>query len=783
MGKLMMLAAANIRKNKGQTVSLLAFVLIAAVFLQIGLVLYFDYGNAFDERAEELNTPHFALIQSKSITTDEQFAWLNNDPRVTKTERFQAVNADAELEMNGGITIGNVSFTRITDEQRMNPPSFIGEYRPLSEGCIYIPYMMNVTGGYALGDDIKLKMPEGEVTFTIAGFTEEVLLGDMMNQRYRFYVSDSDYQKLIGMGVRDVWLIQIRMNEVGQSEHVMTEYLEEFFYGQDADPSVYLGSRSYIGAKGAKTFMASIIATIVTALALILLFVCLIVMRFGIVNSINEGMTNIGAMKAVGYGNRQIVLSFLLQFGGVTVVGAILGIVVSTLIMPVVANLLEMQSAMVWNPGFNAPFAVITFGFVLAAVLATAFLAARRIFRLHPTIALRGGLLTHSFSKNAAPLDTSHGGLSFLLARKQLRRSVGQSVMITFIIAAVSFASVIGVSAYQNVGVNTMDFFTAMQGEAPDCAVLMSDPEGVLGRVREMSEVRKAIDYDQGHYDLLSDGVSTSALVTGDCSLLEGSMLIEGRYPKHANEIAAGLNFLKIMDKEIGDTVTLEATTRQEGAVPGEYIITGLVQALQNDGNFILITGDSMRTLMPDYTCRQIFIYLHEGENISAFLERVQEKEETITATVDAKEQIDGTFGTFKGLFAALAAAIFGITAVVVTLTLYLVIKTIIIRRKREFGIQKSIGFTTGQIMNQIAVNFIPLVLVGITLGAFGGVAGMNPMFTALMGGMGIARMNLSAPIGWIAAACAALGLLAYGVAMLIAWRIRKISAYALVTE
>lgn len=779
----MMLAAANIRKNKGQAVSLLAFVLIAAVFLQIGLVLYFNYGNAFDMRAEELNTPHFALIQNKSITTDEQLAWINNDPRVTETERFQAANADAEFDMSGGITVGNVSFVPITNEQTMNPPSFIGEYRPLDKGCIYIPYMINVTGGYALGDDITLKIPEGELTFTIAGFTEEVLLGDMMNQRYRFYVSDADYQKLIDMGVRDVWMIQIRMTDSGLGEHLATAYMEEFFYGREADESLYLGSRSYNGAKGAKTFMASIIATIVTALALILLFVCLIVMRFGIVNSINEGMTNIGALKAVGYGNRQIVLSFLLQFGCVTVVGAILGVIVSTLIMPVVADLLEAQSAMVWDPGFNAPFAMFTFGFVLAAVLLTAFLAARRIFRLHPIIALRGGLLTHSFSKNAAPLDTSHGGLSFLLARKQLRRSVGQSVMITFIVAAVSFASVIGVAAYQNVGVNTMDFFTAMQGESPDCVVFMSDPEGVLGRVWEMSEVRKAIDYDQGSHNLLSDGVSTSALVTGDCSLLEGSMLIEGRYPKHTNEIAAGVNFLKIMDKEIGDTVTLEAITRQEGAAAGEFIITGLVQALQNDGNFILLTGDTMRTLMPDYTCRQLFIYLHEGEDISAFLKRVQNEEEAVTATIDAKEQIDGTFGSFKGLFAALAAAILGITAVVVILTLYLVIKTIIIRRKREFGIQKSVGFTTGQIMNQIAMNFIPLVLIGITLGAFGGIAGMNPMFTALMGGMGIARMNLLAPIGWIAATCVALGLLAYGVAMLIAWRIRKISAYALVTE
>ena len=44
MRNIWMLTAANLRKNKGQTVSLLLFVLIAAMLMNIGLTIFFGIG-------------------------------------------------------------------------------------------------------------------------------------------------------------------------------------------------------------------------------------------------------------------------------------------------------------------------------------------------------------------------------------------------------------------------------------------------------------------------------------------------------------------------------------------------------------------------------------------------------------------------------------------------------------------------------------------------------------------------------------------------------------------
>jgi hypothetical protein len=71
-----MMAAANIRKSKGQAVGMLILMLISAMFLYIGLVMYFGVERFFDARAEELNAPHFVTLQSPTAPSDAQLAFI-----------------------------------------------------------------------------------------------------------------------------------------------------------------------------------------------------------------------------------------------------------------------------------------------------------------------------------------------------------------------------------------------------------------------------------------------------------------------------------------------------------------------------------------------------------------------------------------------------------------------------------------------------------------------------------------------------------------------------------
>ncbi len=141
MSKILMLALAPMRKNKGQTVSLFVFALITALLLNIGLVLLFGIGSFFDERAEANNAPHFlSLLYSGTDSETQGRRFIENDPRVAQYEETEAVGGFGEYAINGVNVMNGILFSRVDATQKMDAPSFIGEHLPLTGDRIYIPY-------------------------------------------------------------------------------------------------------------------------------------------------------------------------------------------------------------------------------------------------------------------------------------------------------------------------------------------------------------------------------------------------------------------------------------------------------------------------------------------------------------------------------------------------------------------------------------------------------------------------------------------------------------------
>ena len=783
MRKIFMLAIANIRGSKSQAVSLLIFMLIAALCLNAGLVLYFDFGSYFDKRAEELHAPHAVIVQEERITKPEHFDWVQSNSM--EAERYSVIAGDASYA-SGGFESSCVAIVSNADgEQSMNPPTLIGESLPLSEGCIYVPYLMKSTARCTLGGSFRITLSGREMDFSIAGFTEEMTFSSSTDLIYRFYVNDAEYQSLESEhpDLRFAFFGS-RFAQASLGTSFIEDYNREVRFSDSSTDvaSATYWMRDYDMVKSTRVLFPTIIAMIMTAFAIILIAVCLINMRFSIVNNIEKSMTNIGALKAVGYRNRQIVASILAQFGGIALLGSALGILLSRLLTPALSAVMESFSAIVWQPDFNAGLAAGALCFAGFMVLLVSVLAARRIFRLHPLIALRGGLLTHSFKKNNMPLDRSHGSLPFLLAMKRLLKAKGQSVMIMLIIAAVTFASVTGIAIYYQVGVNAEQFIAGILGEVPDAQLAVADDnetEALIERLLRYNGVRKAFGFESVAFT--AEDKNTSVYVVRDCSLLEGSMLIDGQYPKHHNEMAASGVFMRMTGKRIGDKVSVG-----KGDAAKDFFICGEIQAVMNNsgGNVILMTYDAFSSVQPDYSFSQVNVYLEPGAVTADVLDSIEASEGALlSAAEDVQDMIDENFGSFSEIFALVAAVILAITVVVVALMLYLVIKTLILRRKREFGIQKAVGFTTLQIMHQIALGYMPVILIGVVLGGIGAVTGLSSLVSVLLGSMGIARMSISAPLDWTAIACAALWAFSYAMSMLVARRIRKISAHALVSE
>jgi putative ABC transport system permease protein len=105
------------------------------------------------------------------------------------------------------------------------------------------------------------------------------------------------------------------------------------------------------------------------------------------------------------------------------------------------------------------------------------------------------------------------------------------------------------------------------------------------------------------------------------------------------------------------------------------------------------------------------------------------------------------------------------------------------LKRWHELGIQRALGFTDFQLMNQLALSLMPAIISGLAVGGALGLFCFNPLFVMLTRSIGIVMTSLSAPILLAVFICVVLALFAYIFILLIVWRIREISAYDLIAE
>ena len=113
-------------------------------------------------------------------------------------------------------------------------------------------------------------------------------------------------------------------------------------------------------AKTQRLAIANILVLIVSAFSLLVLIVSLLVSKFKITQSIEEEITNMGILKALGYTSNEIITAIILPFLIMGSIVSIIGIIVSMYITPILAKVIEMQSGFIWIPKFDIVSSFIT---------------------------------------------------------------------------------------------------------------------------------------------------------------------------------------------------------------------------------------------------------------------------------------------------------------------------------------------------------------------------------------------------------------------------------------
>ena len=137
----------------------------------------------------------------------------------------------------------------------------------------------------------------------------------------------------------------------------------------------------------------------------------------------------------------------------------------------------------------------------------------------------------------------------------------------------------------------------------------------------------------------------------------------------------------------------------------------------------------------------------------------------------------------YAGIVSAVTAVLFMISVLMVLLVLYVIIHSMISRRRQEFGIYKAIGYTSRQLTMMTVSRFIPVVAGSAFCSAIAGIWYLPIINHAIFSRIGAIKNQFEVSIWVLLAFAVIFTVTAFLISVLLAAPIKKITVYSLLKD
>lgn len=776
MRKLFLIARSNMRKAKGQTVAIIVLILLAAMLLNLWLMLSMDYKANFLRYHDKLNAEHVTLAVDDADGTVYGFLTetLAKDTAVKEYRLDKCMHMVGTFPYNGGMMNSEFVFMdKQTAISRTIGKSEIVEDSDFTSG-VYLP-MLYKSNDNSVGKTIEISIGSHPVIYTICGFFNSTMLGSHNCALTQIILTADKYADLEELNYASkTTMCSVRLNDKSTNlnyESILKSTVSGHF------PNTRMIGNCYDVVLQARYISQMICSGIISVMAFIVLLIALVVIISNIINYIQVNIKNLGAFKATGYTSKQLVCSLLLQFLGLTVIAAIVGISLSYAIFPAINTMMIAQTGIPYAIHFLPLPALISLLILGGAVALSTWLSARRIRKIEPIVALRSGVQTHNFKRNHVPLEKTKAPLNLALALKTTLSGVKHNITTCITMLVLSLVVVFSGLMIENIIVDMTPFIDLIMGETTDSAinVQIEVEDDFLDALNSDSRVEKSYLYNSVTISHVG-GAELLANMCDDFSVLNNqSTIFKGRFPKYDNEIAIGAKYAREKGFEIGNEIEIVIN-----GITQKYLICGFTQISNNLGRDCLLTRKGFEQLG---TLQNVtyYIELAEGTDIDAFNEEMKgDFEGNVNTVINVNATIDAAAGVYVSLMTIIVIAILILSAVIIAFVLYLLVRTMLNNKKRDYGILKSLGFTTKQLILQTALSFMPAIIISTVIGIIISCLIINPLTALFLSSLGIVKCTFNIPIAFVTVAGIGLILLSFGIACLLSLKIKKIAPRAL---
>lgn len=786
--KILMLAKSSIRKNRSSAITLLLLIITATLFLYIGLHVLSNLGSFLDEKQEALNGADFVSF-TPQVYSDHIKGVIEGMEQVDTLEQEQTIvyhtgsilNKKVQKKAQSiGIILLNADTLR--DIQKLKIIDATGS---MKEDSIIIPYSLKSVQGYQVGDTIEIASQNKADTFTVYGFCEDIFFSTTSNiSFYKCFIPGSSFQKI--SDTADITsrysCIKAQLKEGVSSDDFEGAFIKKASLNPDYDSSTTI-NLNYEAMKIGTAVTINIIMMILVFFAALVIIISMVVIRFTVITHIEEDIKNIGSMEAVGFTNRMIRGSLIVEFMTITGLGYLIGILLSILCSGVVTNVIASSIGLNWHMEPGVISMLLSFSIIAIVILLITFKVTGRIARITPLMALRNGIDTYHFGKNHFPLERSKGNLHLLLGFKQIFNNRKQSISIGIIGTLMSFTIVFSIAMYHNFVQDEQAFLRLVGMERSDLAVVCYDGnyEKVFDLAASATGVAKSLHYNQDNLTIIYgvNEISTNTFICNNYDQITVSTIIEGRYPKHDNEIVLSTINSKKLDAGIGDVVSVKY-----GDQNYDFMVVGISQHINSLGQSASITEEGILRCNSSFVPVSLYLYLEEGISVPDTIKLLEDKLVDYNISIVNMEDIfSTTLSSITQSITMICITIGVITSCIVVLILFYLVKVKVLREKNLIGINKALGFTTGQLIvhNNIALGTI--ILFSTLLGSALAVLTINPLCTLMLSAVGISNGFFIIPVSLIGISLILMELLTVITTTLVSVRIRKVNPRELMTD
>lgn len=617
----------------------------------------------------------------------------------------------------------------------------------------------------------------------------------------------------------------------GQAQTVINDFYEKAQERSDINVRIAVSFLTYEDMALITGAYMKILLGMLSVMSIVILAAIFVMIRHRIRSDIEDQIVSIGVLEALGYKSAEIALSYVAEYLIFALIGIAAGVLGSTFVAPMLFHMGEIMAGHRGTMHSIAFSNLIIAASLILIVTLVAYLRARMVNKYPPVQAFRKGIREHSFRKNHLPLEKCRGNVHVRLSLKGFLDNARKNIGVAVCILIATVAIVVSFMLYHYIG-RDFHYICDLAGmELSDVRIELRRPDD-LERIREElskePEVRKILSTSAFVNYVTYNDDALYTLIYPDFTDTENIHASSGRLCVHDNEVMLSELGAGMLGLSVGDTMTLKTDKIEK-----DYIITGLVNAMTNAGQNIYLTDEAYKRIDPTYRPIDLDIYLTDTADKKAFSERVSslygrsvadiQRDRTVYDTPEERirAEAERNMAALIGMYGAdnldytirigdevisgnsdmfmississlkdiietqlgnIVAAVgigsrsFMLIALVVIAVILLMLMAGEVRKQRkELGILKAMGYTTKELMLQMAFRIIPPATVAILLGTALSVLGLSAIRSV------IGELPLNIPL--LLALDLLIAVFCFGISLIGALRIRKISVYELMTE